>query len=299
MNTPHLFCFGLGFTGLALGRRLLSEGWRVSGTCRTSSSANALTDEGIATYVFDGDGGIKDDTPLYEALGQASHILSTIPPSPSDGDPVLHIFKKHLKNLPLAEWIGYLSTTGVYGDTNGQEVDETAPTAPSGIRGERRVAAEQDWLSLHRDNGSPVHIFRLPGIYGPGRSVLDQVRGGKSRRIHKPGHAFNRIHVDDIVGALLASMAKPNSGAIYNVCDDEPAAPSDVTVFACELLDIELPPLVPFDEAKETMSDMALSFWQDNRRVSNARLRNELGVTLKYPNYREGLKAILAGEREG
>lgn len=294
-NSPHLFCFGLGYTGMALARQLASEGWRVSGTCRDPIQAKELTASGITAFVFSGDGPGSHD--IVTTLSEATHLLSTVPPSTGDsGDPVLRVFGSHLSNLKNLSWIGYLSTTGVYGDTGGAIVTEQTPTAPSGPRGERRVAAEQSWLSLYRDYAAPIHMFRLPGIYGPRRSSIDQVRGGTARRIHKPGHQFNRIHVDDIAQTLRASMDQPNSGAIYNVCDDESAAPADVTAYACTLMGAPPPPLVPFSEARETMSDMTLSFWRDTRQVSNARIKDELGVVLKYPSYREGLAAIWAEE---
>jgi nucleoside-diphosphate-sugar epimerase len=188
-------------------------------------------------------------------------------------------------------WIGYLSTTGVYGDRAGGWVDEEAPLIPTGERGRRRVAAEARWLDLVRRHGSLVHIFRLAGIYGPGRNALDTVRAGRAQRIVKPGQIFSRIHVADIAQVLRASMAKPEPGAIYNVCDDDPAPPADVVAFACDLLGVPCPPPVPFDEAK--LSQMALSFYADSKRVSNRRIKEELGVRLLYPSYRDGLAALL------
>ena len=298
MSQPHLFCFGLGYTGMALTHHLMGDGWRVSGTCRDNTRAETLCASGISAHVFSG--GESGRSEILDALSQATHILSTIPPFAGDdagnsGDPVWRAFSPSLSHMKHLSWIGYLSTTGVYGDTGGALVNEETPPAPTGARGERRVRAEQNWLSLYRDHGMPVHVFRLPGIYGPGRSSFDQIRKGTFRRIHKPEHLFNRIHVDDIVQTLRASMVQPNAGVIYNVCDDEPATPCDVTSYACELMGITPPPLVPFDKAAETMSEMALSFWQDNRRVSNARIKEELGISLKYPSYREGLAAIWAG----
>jgi len=291
---PHLFCFGVGYTGRRLGQRLLVEKWQVSGTCREEASAEPLRNLGFSMFPYGGER--HDIETVLDALSNATHVLSTVPPSRDHGDPVWQTFGSHISNMKHLEWVGYLSTTGVYGNTDGAEVDETAPTRPSGERGERRVSAEQEWLSLYQNDACPVHVFRLPGIYGPGRSSLDQVRNGNPRRIEKPGHLFNRIHVDDIVSTLIASMAQPHPGAIYNICDDEPAAPGDVTAYACELLNLAPPPTVPFEEARATMSDMALSFWNDNRRVSNKRIKRELGVTLTYPTYRDGLKAILDQE---
>lgn len=285
---PTLFCFGLGYSALALARRLRAEDWEVAGTCRTPEKRAALAAEGFRVHLFD------RSSPLAApdaALAGASHVLSSVPPD-EHGDPVLDHHAADLARCRLA-WAGYLSTTGVYGDRGGGEVDETAETRPSGARGRRRVAAETGWLGLRREHGTPVHVFRLAGIYGPGRSVLDAVRAGRARRIDKPGHLFSRIHVDDIAGVLEASIARPNPGAVYNVCDDDPAAPAEITAYACALLGRTPPPLVPFAEAARDMSPMARSFWDDNRRVSNARIKAELGVTLRYPDYRAGLAALV------
>ena len=158
------------------------------------------------------------------------------------------------------------------------------------------MAAETRWLDLWRRHGLPVHVFRLAGIYGPGRSILDKVRGGTAKRIDRPGHRFGRIHTADISGTLRASMSRPRPGAIYNVCDDDPAEPADVVAYACRLLHVEPPPLVPFDEAAAGMSSMALSFWRDNRAVDNRRIKDELGVVLQYPDFRSGLRACLEAE---
>ncbi len=286
-TTPHLFCFGLGYTGLKLAHRLLGEGWQVSGTVRDVARLSDTGLQGVDTVVFDGDD--SDAPDVCAALDRATHVLSTVPPD-DNGDPVLRVMADALKQRDDLQWIGYLSTTGVYGDTGGCTVDEQAPTNPSGPRGARRMVAEKAWLAVH------AHIFRLPGIYGPGRSAFDQARAGQARRIAKPGHMFNRIHVDDIVETLMASMARPNAGAIYNVCDDVPAAPADVTAYACDLMGIEPPPLVQFEDAAPDMSPMALSFWCDNRRVSNARIKHELGVRLHYADYRAGLDAIWRSE---
>jgi len=285
---PHLFCFGLGFSALALARRLAAEGWTVAGTCRSEAKRRDLEARGITVHVFDG------SAPLASrALKDATHILVSAPPG-RDGDPVLRHHAGLLRTLD-ARWIGYLSTTGVYGDTGGRTATEESPLNPSSARSRQRVEAEAAWLNLWRTDGQPVHVFRLAGIYGPGRSALDQVRAGTARRIDRPDHKFSRIHVDDIANVLQASIAKPDPGAVYNVCDDEPAPAADVTAHACRLLGVEPPPLVPFEEAAREMSEMALSFWRDNRLVSNARLKTDLGVRLSHPTYREGLAAILAG----
>ncbi len=288
---PQLFCFGLGFSALALARGLTAEGWAVAGTCRTAGKQARLTDEGIAAYLFDGSAPL--DEKATSALTASDHLLISIPPGGPE-DPVLAQAGGALRAAaPSIRWAGYLSTTGVYGNTNGAEVTEDSPLAPTSARGENRVAAEAAWLALGEETDLPVHVFRLAGIYGPGRSVLDQLRHGTARRIDKPGHKFSRIHVDDIASVLRASMAAPRAGAVYNVCDDEAAAQADVVGHGAELLGMDAPELVPFDVAAETMSKMALSFWKDDRLVSNRRLHEDLNVTLAYPTYREGLAAIL------
>jgi nucleoside-diphosphate-sugar epimerase len=292
-NRGRLFCFGLGFSAQALARRLAAAGWAVAGTTRSAEKAAALTAGGLAAFVFD------RAHPLPEAaLAGTTHLLVSIAPDDA-GDPVLDWHAEDIAGLaglaPGLQWIGYLSTTGVYGDWQGAEVDETAELRGAKGRNRRRIEAEAAWLALHQSRGLPVHVFRLAGIYGPGRSALDQVRAGRARRIDKPGHLFSRIHVDDIAATLAASIARPHPGRIYNVCDDEPAAAAEVTAYACKLLGVEPPPLIALEAAG--LSPMALSFWEDNRLVANRRLHDELGVTLAYPDYRVGLEAILAAER--
>ncbi|MFQ5618609.1 MAG: SDR family oxidoreductase [Rhodospirillales bacterium] len=292
MGEPRLFCFGLGYTARVLAAALMGDGWTVAGTCRDDAARAALAADGIDAFLFDRDRPLDD---AGAALGGATHLLSSVPPD-EEGDPVL---ARHAGAIAATEglaWAGYLSTTGVYGDTGGAPVDETAAVNPTSERGRRRAQAEDGWLELWRAAGVPAHVFRLSGIYGPGRSALDAVRAGRARRIDKPGHRFARIHVDDIAAVLRASMARPDPGAVYNVCDDEPAPAADVVAFACELLGVEAPPLVPFDQAAREMSPMALSFWRDNRRVDNSRIKGELGVRLKFPDYRAGLRAVLAAE---
>lgn len=284
-----LFCFGAGYSARALAAKAALAGWRVSGTCRTPEKQRELAAAGFDAHLFGAHAPL--DAAGRAALAGATHILSSVPPG-AEGDPVLTAHKGDIAAAG-ARWTGYLSATGVYGDTGGAEVDETAPLNPSSERGARRVQAEAAWAGLN------AHIFRLAGIYGPGRSALDKVRAGTARRIEKPGHVFSRIHADDIAEVLWASAAAPNSGRVYNVCDDEPAAPADVTAFACGLLDETPPAPVTFEDARKDMTAMALTFWNDNRRVSNARIKDELGVRLKYPSYREGLRAVLDAENSG
>jgi len=284
-ESPHLFCFGLGYSAAALARRLLAEGWQVTGTCRDAARAAELRQLGVAPVLFDRAHPIAD---LARYLASATHLLSSVPPDDT-GDPVLGIHRATIADATRhLAWIGYLSTTGVYGDRGGGWVDETSALTPTGTRGQRRLDAERAWLGLPQ----PAHLFRLAGIYGPGRSALDTVRSGKARRVVKPGQVFSRIHVGDIVAVLQASMARPEPGAAYNVCDDDPADPAEVIAFACGLLGVAAPPEVPFDRAE--LSPMARSFYDDNKRVRNDRIKHALGVTLRYPSYREGLVALLA-----
>lgn len=286
----HLFCFGVGYSAKALIRRLQAKGWQVSGTTRTAEKAEALEAQGIRPVVF------SPDHPMEApdaALRGVTHVLSSVPPDDS-GDPVLNAHGADIARLGSGlNWAGYLSTTGVYGDRQGGWVGENDALRPAGTRGQRRVAAETAWLDLGQRHGIPVHVFRLAGIYGPGRSQLDSVRKGTAKRIDKPGQVFSRIHVEDIAAVLEASMARPNPGAAYNVCDDEPAPPGDVVTYACELLGVEPPPWEPFEEAAKSMSAMGRSFYGESKRCRNDRIKTDLGVTLTYPTYREGLRALL------
>jgi nucleoside-diphosphate-sugar epimerase len=286
----HLFCFGLGYSAHALALRLMDEGWTISGTCRTDEKCALLAAEGVRAFLFDRDRPLTDAS---AALDGMTDVLSSVPPDAA-GDPVLDQLGELVAAARGLGWIGYLSTTGVYGDTGGALVDETAPLCPNSERSRRRVEAERRWLELLERHGQPVHVFRLAGIYGPGRSAIEQVRRGEIRRINKPGQLFSRIHVDDVAAVLRASISRPDPGRIYNVCDDEPAAPPDVIAHACRLLGVEPAPAVPFELAAAGLSPMALSFWRDNRRVDNSRIKRELGVELRYPDYRSGLAAIAA-----
>ena len=209
-----------------------------------------------------------------------------------DGDPALGPLRAALMAAPNLRWIGYLSTIGVYGDQGGGWIDETTPPAPTNARTRQRVEIEEAWLQLGRDSGKPVQIFRLSGIYGPGRNAITKLRSGTANRLIKPGQVFNRIHVDDIAGVLMASLAKPRQGAIYNVTDDEPGPPQDVITFAAELTGLEPPPEIPFEQAK--LSPMAASFYGESKRVSNALVKRELGYAFRYPTYREALRALAA-----
>lgn len=276
--TNRLFIFGLGYSGSEVARQANAAGWRVAGTVRGGDKAQQLAAEGIETHLFDGSAVLP-----ASAFGGTTHVLCTIAPG-STGDPVL---KNCAPLLREARWLGYLSTTGVYGDHAGGWVDETTPTNPGQPRSAERQATERMWQAMG------ATLFRLPGIYGPGRSAIDQVKAGTARRIDKPGQVFSRIHVEDIAATVLAAIARPSPGAIYNVADDLAAPTADVIAYACELLAVPVPPLVPWAEIAPTMSAMARSFYAENRRVRNDRIKRELGVTLRYPTYREGLRAIL------
>ena len=265
------------------------EQWHIAGTVRSAKAREQLSDNAWDVHLFDGSSPLEN---AAELLKGTTHLIASAPPSES-GDPVLRHHANEIADLECLGWMGYLSTTGVYGDCRGDWVDETSARSPSGPRGQKRVDAENGWLELWHDMKVPVHLFRLAGIYGPGRSALDTVRQGRARRLIKKDQVFSRIHVDDIATVLRASMNAPQPGCAYNLCDDEPAPPQNVITEACRLLGVDPPPETPFEEAE--LSDMARSFYRDNKRVSNERIKNELGVVLTWPNYREGLKGLISG----
>ena len=276
----HLLCFGFGFSARATAARLDKSQWKVSATSRSAEGLAGIEKQGFHGLPFDGALRISPDV---------THLLVSAPPG-EDGDPVLRLFRGQLVQLSKQlQWVGYLSTTGVYGDRGGDWVDEDSPLEPDTERGVRRLAAEREWLELPL----PVQLFRLAGIYGPGRNQLLSVLNGSARRIIKTGQIFSRIHVEDIAGVVAASIAKPHPGRAYNVCDDEPCPPQEVVEFAANLLGLPLPPEIPFEQAN--LSPMAKSFYADSKRVSNRRIKTELGYTLEYPTYREGLRALKAG----
>lgn len=284
-DRPRLFVFGLGYSTQALAESLLRQGWRVAGTTRDEDKAYRLSVAGIETHLFDRGRPLADPA---AALAGTTHLLSSVPPDEA-GDPVLDQHAADLKALGGLAWAGYLSTTGVYGDFGGAWVEEDTPPRPETQRAQRRAAAEAAWW----DAGLPIHIFRLAGIYGPGRNALLDRRAGRARRLVKPGQVSGRIHLEDIVGVLQASIARPRPPRLYNVTDDEPAASAEVVAYASELLGMPAPPEIPFEEAAKSMTPLALSFWQGCRRVGNRRIREELGYRLRYPTYREGLTALL------
>jgi nucleoside-diphosphate-sugar epimerase len=286
-----LFCFGLGYSASVFARRLAAQGWSVAGTRRSERGITSLEAQSFHGVVFDG---AEPSAPVREALRDATHVLLSIPPN-ADGDPAFLCHANDIARAPSLRWIGYLSTVGVYGDANGAWVDELTPARPGSVRGQRRLDAETAWLDLGAKSGKPVYIFRLPGIYGPGRSAIDDLRDGSARRLIKAGQVFNRIHVADIANALEASLTRPLTNRVYNITDDEPAPPQDVVAYGAQLLGLPVPPDRDFATAE--LSEMARSFYSENKRVSNARMKGELGVKLSYPNYRLGLQEIVQNLR--
>ena len=281
----RLFCFGFGYTAQALARRLSARTVSLAGT-RTSLAGDPAP-LGARLAEFKGDAASAEVRAL---LAGATHALISIPPD-VEGDVVLRHFRDELAGLGDLAWVGYLSTVGVYGDWQGQWVDETSPTRPTSERSLRRVQAERAWLAFGKDTGKRVEVFRLAGIYGPGRSIVDTLRAGTARRIVKPGQVFNRIHVDDVARVLAAAIDKDAGHRIYNVGDDEPAPPQDVVAYAAELMGLPVPPEVAFETAG--LTGMAASFWVECKRVANARIKGDLGVELMYPTYREGLRSLV------
>ena len=276
--------FGYGYCARALTPVLAAQGVQLTATCRDAAKAAALTAAGITPVPLDG-------SPLpAAALDGISHVLLSAAPGDA-GDPALPLLSAALADrADTIGWLGYLSTTGVYGDHGGAWIDEATPPGPLGARGQRRVDAEAAWDALAAAHNLPLMHFRLAGIYGPGRNQLAALKNGTARRIDKPGQVFSRIHVDDIAAVLAASMHKPDAGRAYTLCDDAPAPPQDVVAFAAALLQMPPPPLVPFAEAE--LSPMARSFYGENKRLKNDRIKSELGVTLAYPDYRAGLTAL-------
>ena len=285
MTQPHLFSFGHGYSAQALARRLLPSGWAITGTTRSADKAQEFDSTSVTPLVLGQD-------PILPQLSQATHLLVSAAPGP-DGDPMLQHYRDELvKAASHLTWLGYLSTTGVYGDHAGDWVTEETALAPATKRGIARVEAEAAWQSFARDLGLNLSIFRLAGIYGPGRGPFAKVRSGKARRIIKPGQIFSRIHVEDIAQVVEAAIHRPELSGIYNVCDDLPVPPQDVIGYAAELLGLPLPPEEDFGTAD--MTPMARSFYAESKKVSNEKMKRDLDVKLIYPDYKTGLKALLA-----
>ena len=277
----NLFCFGLGYCADYLSAKLIKQGWQVSATCRTSEKVAVLEASGIRPVLLSGKKVTVTD------LGKADHILISAPPEQDGSDPVLNFAEAALAALQdQIKWVGYLSTTGVYGDHQGAWIDEETPAGLLSERGQRRVAAEAQWAAT----GLPMNYFRLAGIYGPGRNSLRALQNGTARRVVKQGQVFSRIHLADITRILEASIANPNAGRAYSVCDDTPAPPQDVVTYAAELMGVSPPALQDFATAE--LSPMARSFYGENKRIRNYRIKEELGVSLEYPDYRAGLSAL-------
>ena len=282
----RLFVFGVGFSSKAFIEEVKGNFDWIGGTTRSEDKAASLRDLGIEPFLFDGQ---RKSGDVADALNSATHILVSIGPNET-GDPALNWHKDDIARC-RPEWIGYLSTVGVYGNHDGAWVSEDTDCKPVSKRSIQRVAAEKAWLDFAATENLPVQIFRLSGIYGPGRNAFENFRKGTARRLVKPGQVFNRIHVADIAGAVSLAMKQPQT-RIYNLTDDEPAPPQDVVAFAADLLGVTPPPEIPFETAD--LTPMARSFYGENKRVSNKRLKDELGYTFRYPNYRVALQDLLA-----
>lgn len=283
----HLLCFGLGYSAEALAKRLAAEGWTISGTATTAEGAERIAARGYEAFHFDGTAPVVG---LDRAIARATHVLMSAPPDEA-GDPALRIYGRDLAASAPLRWLGYLGTVGVYGDWQGAWVDETCELRTANQRSLWRIAAEKAWIDLVASSGKTAVVFRLAGIYGPGRGPLSNVLRGTAQRIVKPGQVFSRIHRDDIAGVVAAAIACQPQHTIYNVCDDEPARPQDVIAFATEQLGLPMLPEIPFEAAG--LSPMQGSFYSENRRISNARAKGDLKWTLLYPTYREGIIADL------
>lgn len=294
-TVKHLVCLGMGFSASALAALAEQQGWNVSGTSRSARGVADIRAHGWRAEVFDGEHGseaLRADA--HGGLSDATHLVISIPPG-EDGDPVLRHHAEDIAKYKNLEWIGYLSTVGVYGDHDGAWVDETTTPVPTSKRSKLRLDAERAWQDFATGKNWRLQIFRLAGIYGPGRSAVDQIGAGKARRIVKKDQVFNRIHVDDIARVLSAGMAGAGSQTLYNVADDEPSPPQDVVAYAAELLGVEPPPEIPFETAD--LSPMARSFYGERKRVRNDRIKTDLGVHLAYPSYRDGLKAVIEARK--
>ncbi len=281
----RLFCFGMGFSSQALAKRFVPQGWQLSGTVRAAQGE--IKTKNISVIIYDGS---HPTLEISEAISHATHLLITIPPQPT-GDVVLKNFSKEISRARHLRWIGYISSTGVYGDNQGEWVDESSPLRATSNRNLQRIEVESAWLKMGRDYDLPVMIFRCVGIYGPGRNLLVSVIQGRARRIDKPGLVFSRIHSDDLAQTLEASIKKPQPGEVYNVSDDCPSPPAEAVEYACSLLGVEPPPLEPYEKAD--LSPTARGFYTTNKRISNKKIKQELGVHLQYPDYRSGLKSLL------
>jgi nucleoside-diphosphate-sugar epimerase len=286
----RLFVFGMGYTASAFARLHGAKFETIAATVRSQSAAEAIAASGVRPHLFT-DGALDDAGRADLVL--ATHLLISIPPD-ANGDPVLRACADFIARARDLCWVGYLSSVAVYGDRGGDWVDEDGALDATSARGRQRISAEKDWLDLGRRLGKPTHVFRLAGIYGPGRNALVNLREGKAKRIIKPGQVFNRIHVEDIAHIVAATIDAAHAGGVWNVADDEPAPPQDVVAYAAELLGVTPPPEISFDA--RALSPMAASFYADNKRIANAKVKEAFGLSLNYPTYREGLRALIARE---
>lgn len=282
----QLLSLGHGFSARALAARLIPEGWHIVGTTRSADKMDEIAATGVEPVLW-------SSSEIKPLISEFPNILVSTAPGPT-GDPVLESWRDDLaKAASDIRWLGYLSTTGVYGDHQGGWVDEQTPLTPSTLRGQARVATEEAWRAVP---DLAVHIFRLAGIYGPDRGPFAKVRNGTARRIIKEGQVFSRIHVEDIASALELSLSNPKAVAVYNLCDDDPAPPEDVIGYAAELLGLPVPPAIAFEDAD--MTQMARSFYAESKRVRNDLIKRELGWVPRYPDYRSGLAAMRAESRD-
>jgi len=292
-SPKKLFCYGYGYVAQHLIETLKKQdpSWEFIVTTTNRQKLSDIRDQGLKAFLFSDEMPFND--PLFAMEGVTHILIST--PAKDDGDIVFKTHARDILNISTVKWIGYLSSTSVYGNRDGAWVDETSELRPTSKRGSKRVKAENQWLKLRRLVGIPINIFRLSGIYGPGRSTLDTVRVGNTKRVFKEGHAFSRIHIDDIIQVLIASMDQPQPGDIYNLADDMPSSSDELIDYACQLLGMESPPLIPYDNDVD-ISPMAHSFYKDNKRIKNDKIKDKLGITLKYPDYKKGLNAIFDAE---
>lgn len=295
-HNKKLFCFGYGYVARHLANELkaLDPSWEIVGTTTDKEKLMEMRQNGIKAYLFSDHMPFND--PIF-ILKDVTHVLISTPPK-KDGDIVFTTHARDILQVPTIQWIGYLSSTNVYGNRDGEWVDETSEIRPTSERGTKRVKAETQWLKMRRIAGIPINIFRLSGIYGTGRSAISTVRAGNSKRVHKEGHAFNRIHVDDILQVLIASMDHPKPGDIYNLADDNPAPSHELISYACELLGKEPMPLMNYEDDL-LMSPMARSFYKENKRVKNDKIKTKLGIKLKHPDYKSGLDDIFQKNLQG
>lgn len=285
-DRPLLLVLGMGYSASRFVQLHRSMFGRVAASVRSMDKQEHLSAAGIDAFPLKGEA----SEGLARAAGEASHVLVSIPPG-EEGDPALNVLGDVLRDSESLRWIGYLSTTAVYGDREGAPTDENAPPNPQSDRAKRRAEAETAWRALAGENRA-VQVFRLSGIYGPGRNALAELKAGTARRLTKPGQVFNRVHVDDIAQVLAAAIRRPEAGPVFNLADEQPAPSHEVVTFAAKLLGVEPPPLMPVEEAG--LSEMARSFWAENKRITARKIETELGVDLLFPTYREGLLALFA-----